>query len=303
MPHASHTRAGRPRELVLVVNANASAVGGDRGPTAVRDLLVRHGARPEVVVTHSPAELEEVLAAHPHGRVVLAGGDGTVHTAAVGAAVDGPELALIPAGRANNLAHALGIPLELDAAARLAVEGAARPMDLIAVDAGGRRTIAVEGVSVGFLAQARARYHAANSAHPVAAAGAALAALAAFHPLDVRVSTGGEERVLHVAQLFVANLPLYLNGLPVAPGADPRDGLLDLVALAAPGRRAIPGMLWHLRRGTHLRRPDVMTRRVAALRLSTGGASPVIADSEDVGPGPVDIGVLPGAMRLVVPGG
>lgn len=289
-------------EVLLVVNANASAVGGSHGPAAVRERLAAHGARAEVVVTHEPAELEEVLAGTTR-RVVLVGGDGTVHAAATRAAVAGPEIALIPAGRANNLAHALGIPLEIDAAAALAVRGAPHPVDLIAVDAGGHRTIAVEGVSVGFLAQARARYHAANSAHPVAAARAAAAALAAFHPLDVRVSTADGDRVLHVAQLFVANLPLYLNGLPVAPGADPRDGLLDLVALAAAGRRAIPGMLMHLRRGTHLGRDDVLVRRVAALRLSTGGASPVVADSELVPPGPVAITALPRVLRLVTPEG
>ncbi len=299
MEVASHSAPGDARELLLVVNANASAVGGARGPARIRAIMEGLGARPRVVVTHSPGELHRLLESEPGARVVLVGGDGTVHAAAPACAAGGPELALIPAGRANNLAHALGVPLELDAAVRLAVLGDARAVDLIAVDGAAGRTIAVEGVSVGFLAQARARYHASNSAHPMAALLAGIEALAAFHPLDVRLSVRGDERILHVAQLFVANLPLYLDGLPVAPGADPRDGLLDLVALAAPGRRAIPAMLWHLRRGTHLGRPDVHTRRVAELRLSTGGASPVIADSEDVGPGPVGIRVLPGAMRLV----
>ena len=56
---------------------------------------------------------------------MLLGGDGSLHAAAN---VPGPkpELAIIPAGGANNVARSLGVPVDLAAAARLAVAGDAR---------------------------------------------------------------------------------------------------------------------------------------------------------------------------------
>lgn len=287
--------------LLLVVNAHASGVHGARTPGAVRDALRARGASVDTAVTHSLAELDAVMREAGERRLVLVGGDGTVHAAA-GCDVPGVELALIPAGRANNIARALGIPVDPGAAAALAVAGEAQPLDAIEVEAGSRRAVAVEGVSVGFLAMARHRYHAVNSAHPLAAVRAAATALRAYHPVDVHASLPGEADLLHVAQLFVANLPLYLSGWPVAPGARPDDGLLDVVAVHGAGRRSIPGMLLRLRRGTHLAHGGVECWRVPAVRLSTGGRSPVIADSDDLGAGPVVVRCLPGALRLVRPG-
>jgi len=75
----------------------------------------------------------------------------------------------------------------------------------------------------------------------------------------------------------------------------------DFVALAARGRLAIPRMLVRLRRGTHGRHPGVLAWRTDRLRIETRGRSPVMADAEDLGSGPVDVMVLPGALPLVAP--
>ena len=60
-----------------------------------------------------------------------------------------PELALIPAGRANNIARALGIPTERADALAVAV-GAPRPLDALHVETPDSSLYAVEGVSAGF---------------------------------------------------------------------------------------------------------------------------------------------------------
>ena len=309
-PHgAAPSRLPRAqREVTLVVNPHATHVRGHHAVDRVVAALRSAGARVEVVTTESLDELALRLAEARGGRVVLLGGDGTVH--AVANCPDPlPDLGLIPAGAANNVAHCLGIPTALDAAADLAVNGTARRIDLIEALAGPRRTRVVEGVSVGYLALARARYHAENSSDVRAALAAGLAALAGFHPLDVRVRCNGcpgtdwnaPRETLHVAQLFVANMSTYGTGLRVAPHADPADGLLDLVAVGGRGRAGIPAMLVRLRRGTHVGRPEVAMRRVSSVRIDGRGRSPVIADSDDLGVGPVTLRVLPGALGLVAP--
>ena len=177
----SPAAARLPRQsphLLLVANGNAS--GLSRRPSMVGDsaqALRSAGARVETRVTRSLEELDDALAMEER-RVVLLGGDGSVHAAADSRA--DAELALIPAGGANNIARSLGLPVEPTGAARVAVEGPARRVDAIAVESPTGRYVAVEGISVGFHALARTQYSAKNSTDRRAALRAGLGAVANF---------------------------------------------------------------------------------------------------------------------------
>jgi diacylglycerol kinase (ATP) len=293
-------RAGCRRHVVVVANANAHGVARHQRVERTAAALSALGADVDVVRTHGPDEVAPLWIPEAGRLLVLVGGDGTLHSAANLPGTP-PDVALIPAGTANNVARCLGIPLEPDAAARVALAGPIRPVDLIECRADGRRVVAVEGLSVGFLALARSRYHSENSADVRAALVAAGAALAHFHPMDVRLTEHGLTAAVHIGQLFVANMACFGTGLRVAPHADPRDGRLDVVALDIPGRRAIPAMLLRLRRGTHVSHRGVRRWPETSLRIETRGRSPVMADAEDLGPGPVDVRVIPGALPVVAP--
>jgi diacylglycerol kinase (ATP) len=284
--------------VTVVVNANAS--GTSAVATDVADALRSAGADVDLRRT---ASLEEfaTLWAHDDGRrLVLVGGDGTVHAAA-NAAGPARDFALVPAGRANNIARCLDIPLTVQDAAQLALRGHVRPVDLVEARTDTVRQLVVESISVGFLAHARVRYHGRNSADLVAGARAGAAALATFHPIAAHVRGPAGEEAMSLAQLFVANLPLYEFGLHVAPHADPQDALLDVVGIEAPTRRAVLRMVLDLRRAAHADRLDVHTWQAASVRITTNGASPVVADSTDLGLGPVDLRALPAGLRIVRP--
>jgi diacylglycerol kinase (ATP) len=145
------------------------------------------------------------------------------------------------------------------------------------------------------------RYHGSNSADVLAGLRAGAAALARFHPFAARVGGPRGTEALHLSQLFVANLPLYEFGLNVAPHADPTDGTLDLVGIDAPTRRAVLRMIVDLRRGTHLRRPNVHAWRAERALIATNGCSPIVADSTNLGSGPVELRTATGALLLVRP--
>jgi diacylglycerol kinase family enzyme len=291
-------RAGT--SYLLVANANASGAAAAKR-AAVADALRAESGRPvRTVLTASAEELAAIWPDDPAVRVVMLGGDGTVH-AVVNAPGPRREFALVPAGRANNIARSLGIPVAPEAAVRLAVTGRPRPIDCI--EARGSRGVrrVVEGVSVGFLAQARARYSATNSADVRQALAVGAGALRRFHPLAVTVRQHGRQELLRVAQLFVANLPFYAFGLHVAPQAVPDDGLLDFVALEARGRRSIPLILARLHRDTEAGRREVHCWRAPSGTLEPHGCSPVIADSYDLGRGPVELLAVRDAFGLVTP--
>jgi diacylglycerol kinase (ATP) len=284
--------------LLLVANGNAS--GLNRHPELVSDsarMLRSAGARVESLVTSTLDELAFVLA-NAERRVVLLGGDGSLHAAANAPGLK-PELALIPGGKANNVARSLGIPLDAARAARLAVEGSAHPIDAIEARSAEGRYLAVEGVSVGFHAQARSTYTAKNSADTIAGIRAGLGALAHFEPMTMAVGLDGSCKLMRLSQLFVMNMPLFGPGLRVAPFADPTDGQLEIVAIEGAGRRSLLPMIARLRNGTHLGREGVRSFRASTVRISTRGASPVIADTTNLGTGTVELNIAPHALELV----
>jgi diacylglycerol kinase (ATP) len=290
------------RHLVLVANGSASGVGRSRTALdAARQALRASGATAiETHLSESIAELSAAWQAFQDRRVVLLGGDGTLHAAA-NLPFAPPELALLPAGRANNVARALGIPLDLAEAAKLATRGRARPIDLISATNGARSILAVEGVSVGLHAIARASYRAPNSADIGAAVRSGLSAALDFDGVGLCVSSDGQPELLRVGQIFVANLPLYAFGLRVAPDARPDDGLLDIVSLPWEGRAQILPTIVRLRRGTHDRRPGTRMWTARRVRIATGGESPVIADTTNLGVGPVTLELEPAALAVVTP--
>jgi diacylglycerol kinase (ATP) len=293
-PGAHPTHAG---ELILVVNANASGVR--RQPELASRLafaLRAEGARVKLRVTESAEELAGV-APDPERRLVLLGGDGTVHGLANLPEL-GAEIALLPVGGANNIARSLGLPVDLEAAAKLAVHGRARLLDAIEARSAQRRVIVVEGVSIGLHALARARYGGLNSTDARAAVGAGIAAIADFHPVRMALELDGEGELATIGQLFAANLPFYGPRLAVAPDADPSDGLIDVVTVHTNGRLDTVAALAALRRG---RDPGAVTRRRAhRVRVATAG-SPVIADTLELGSGTADLTIRPGALRIVAP--
>jgi diacylglycerol kinase (ATP) len=290
---------GRP-SLLLVANGNASGLNGHADTADRVAMLLRHrGARVEQTWTASPDEFD-ALVSEEERRVVLLGGDGTLHAVAN---VHGhtPEVALLPLGRANNVARALDLPFDLSTAAELAVNGEARPVDGIALEAPGLAMTAVEGVSVGFHAQARARYRGVNSADTRAGVAAALGALAYFEPVVVALDVDGELEVRRIGQLFVANFPFFGPRLPVAPGADPADGKLELVELDAGGRLSLAAQLARLKRGTHVERAGTRIRAARRIRIAICGRSPVVADTTVFRGSPVEVAVRPQAIHVVTP--
>jgi diacylglycerol kinase family enzyme len=149
---------------------------------------------------------------------------------------------------------------------------------------------------VGFHAVARARYRARNSSEVWTAVRAAAGALRRFRGSSVVVETDGVVRGGRIAQLFVANLPLYGFELHVAPEASAEDGMLDVVAWRWRSRAALLSLFARLRVGG----TGATVWQGKQIRLDTG-QSPLICDTTDLGRGRAEITVLPGELALVAP--
>jgi diacylglycerol kinase (ATP) len=193
------------------------------------------------------------------------------------------------------------VPADLRWAAKLAVQGIGHPIDGIAVESPEVSMTALEGVSVGFHAQARARYRGVNSADTAAGVAAAVDAFARFAPVSMALEVDGAPGVRRLGQLFVVNFPFFGPRLAVAPGADPGDGVLEVVELDAGRRSSLAVDLARLRRGTHLGHEGVRIRNAEQIRIATAGGSPVVADTTVLSSGSVELTVRPNTISVVGP--
>jgi len=253
-------------------------------------------------VTASEEELWRALsfAAEHELRVVLVGGDGTPHAAANAPLRRLPELALVPAGRANNIARALGIPTSRVAALAVAAQMPARRLDALRVATPDRFVYALEAVSAGFQAEARSGYQADNSSDLRQGLRALVRAIRRFRPYSAALRfDDGVTSSDAVAQVFLSNLPYFGFGFEVAPGTDPADGRLDVITLEARSRRRLLRLLLSARRGRHLAKRGVL--RVPAERVQLTRPLPLVADAVPLGITTATVSVEPARLRIAAP--
>jgi diacylglycerol kinase (ATP) len=298
------TEVSKAAELILVVNGRASGIEDpERTADELVAVLEELGAGAVGVVTQSEEELWNVLAvaARSGWRVVLVGGDGTLHAAANAPVKRLPELALVPAGRANNIARALGIPTDRAGALAIAAGAEPSPLDALRVATPDRFIYALEAVSAGFQAEARADYQADNSADLRQGLRALVRAIRRYRPYRVAVRIDDEPvRSRSAAQLFFSNLPFFGFGFEVAPGANPADGRLDAILLEARGRTRLLRLLAAARRGRHIGRRGVTSLRAERVRVSE--PLPLVADAVPLGTTTATVSVEPARLRVAAPG-
>jgi diacylglycerol kinase (ATP) len=284
----------------VVVNGTASRSGdADALCARVTRVLRGAGARAEGVVTPSAGALAQAVDRADGRRVVLVGGDGSVHSA-VNLPNPPRELAIVPTGRANNVARGLGVPLTTEKAAVVAAEAPARPLDVLGVVTADASLYCVEALSAGLQADARRRYTADNSGDIGAGAAAMVDALRRYRPYPLTLVGDGEEVFAGpVAQVFLSNLPLFGFGFRVNPAARPDDGKLEAIVLEAPSRRQALARLAKVHRGRHTGREWALSRRVRTARIV--GQLPLVADSQPLGTGGATVNVVSGRLRMATP--
>ena len=111
---------------LLVITNDDAGTADDEGLRSALDIL-REKCSVDVQSTSKPGELDGVLQRAASRRIVVAGGDGSLH--AVIAALyrrhelDHAVLGLLPMGTGNDFARSLKIPLDVEEAAHVVLSG------------------------------------------------------------------------------------------------------------------------------------------------------------------------------------
>ncbi len=292
--------------ITLVVNPSAGkGRAQERLPEVARAL--RDSGRPLTVqLSRDFGEARTLVAeAVASGTDVLAvmGGDGMMHLglnvcARAAEAGGATVLGLLPAGTGNDLCRSLGIdPADPVGAARLIAQSRVSRLDLNWV----HDTYVGAVLATGFDALVNRRANALpwpkGSLRYVVAA---LAELRVFRPLTYRLTLDGQVRDLKAMLVAVGNTARYGGGMQICPGADPRDGLLDVTVIHPVSRAKLLQLLPQMNSGRFVRDPCV--ERLQAREVVVEGPGIVgYGDGELIGAAPMTVTCRPGALPVFCP--
>lgn len=251
--------------------------------------------------------------------VVVAGGDGTVRECAGELAGTGVPLAVVPSGTGNLLARNLGLPIDLADAVHVAVHGHDRKIDL-----GGIEPDEPDGERRYFTAMAGIGLDAAMVADAPDAlkkkvGWPAYAVSATRHLRDARMRVtlridDGEPIRRRARMVLVGNVGALQAGMQLLPGAEPDDGLLDVVVFAPYGMAGWAHATLRVigrRRRDRPEAPEVQRRwrpiehfTGRSVEVTTARPEPRELDGDPIGPGTrMAVEVRPGALVVRVPEG
>jgi diacylglycerol kinase (ATP) len=238
-----------------------------------------------------------------HEIIVAAGGDGTINEVVNGLRLTGTTLGVIPLGTANVFARELGIPLRFEDAWRVLEAGVERTVDLGVAEFNGQRRFFVQLAGIGLDARAvrNVNWKLKKRIGPLAYIWATWLAIGQ-QPADIEVHTTETGLAGRGAIVLVGNGRYYGGSLPVFPGAEMNDGLLDICVFERPGYFNALRHGFGILTGTHIGLHGVKYFRSAHFTCRAASVNPVELDGEDAGDTTVEFRVAPKALRVIVPG-
>ena len=261
------------------------------------DVVLINEATPEGAATALTKLLDLDADAAPD-TVLVAGGDGALHNILPVIVGRDVTVAMLPAGAGNDLARTAKVrPDDPDTAITALLEGRTKQLDLIALSNG---TYVATVVASGFDSKVNERASGMTWPRGMARYNLALLAeLRRFRPLSFRIVADGTELLRDAMLVAVGNTRSFGGGMRIAEGADPTDGLLDIIVIHPVSKPKLARVFPRVYRGTHTTMPEFERIRAREVTWESPGIV-AYGDGERLGPLPLTARVLPGALRLIV---
>ena len=260
-------------------------------------------------LTHKPGDAETFARKAIRAGfnyVIAAGGDGTLNEVVNGIA--SPRRAreicvgLVPLGTGNDFARSLGLPATLDENIDILRAKQTAAIDLVRVRSD--RTRYFVNVSTGGfsgLVNEKLTPGIKRAWGPLAYVRSAAAALPDLHAYRTTIVLDGTERLsIDLYNVIIANGSFVAAGLPIAPNADPSDGLLDLVLIPKLPKPEMALLAAEMVLGKHLSSNALIFRRAKKISVRSRPGMWFNVDGEAVGNEPALFQLVPRALNFVV---
>lgn len=293
------------KHAFVVINPVAGNVQQPAMDRVIQDRLGKGQIEPTVFITKGdPTDREHIKRAVGKGYdlFIAVGGDGTVSSVADALTNTQIPMGILPMGTGNGVARALQVPLNVyDALGlifgdhRLAAIDAMRISDrtyLLAVGAGVSAT-ALRYMDVQMKRRIGRLHYLLIGAK----------AFIGFQPREFNIVVDEVHKSVHGSEALVLNCPAL--GDPYirwGEGVQIDDGMLDVYVMRARTALDFLVLAWSALRGRERSAPQVLYLQARErIRIATNAPVPVQGDGDLLGETPLEIDLLPRAVRVMVP--
>lgn len=282
---------------IVILNPAARGQRAQRLRASVEALIGDAVLRSTSRTGHAEALAREA-AAEGFGRIVAAGGDGTVNEVVNGIAGSGATLGLLPLGTMNVFAAELGLPAgDLTKCWQIIQGDETRLVDLPC--ANGKHFVQLAGVGLDAQVVQETSSAFKRSFGPLSYIVSA-AQIAARQPPQLRIHS--ENAVTDEGSfVLVGNGRLYGGPFPFFKQAVVDDGLLDVLVFKRLNYLQMIRYLQDVIFSSQITSPEVEYFQTPSLRVSSDEAVPVEIDGELIGNCPVEFTIKRHGLRVLAP--
>ena len=297
-----------PPRYLAVVNPAAGGGACGRHAPAVVDRLRQSGLEVDVIETRGPGQARELARTELAGtrrHFIAVGGDGTSFEIVNGLldqphAGERPTLGFLPLGTGNSFLRDFS-----DQGAEYAIDalkqGKRRPCDVIRVTHTAGVLHYINIFSIGFVADVCATR---NRRFPgLGEFGYSLSTVlrvATLRPYVFPMRTDGRSGEDREPLTFLSiNNSRFTGGkMMMAPDANTRDGLLDIIRVGRMGRISLLQTFPKIFKGTHVHHPAVACHQAPGVDFRLDAEVDVMIDGEMLKFNPTRLEVVPGAIDV-----
>ncbi|MDR2058493.1 MAG: diacylglycerol kinase family lipid kinase [Dysgonamonadaceae bacterium] len=291
------------KKISVIVNPISGTISKDNISKLINRLLHPQTFQTEIFYTQCAGHAS-VLTQQALNKgvdyIVAAGGDGTVNEVARAMVHTSATLGIIPVGSGNGLARDLGIPMDI----KKAIELIAQAQYTQVIDyCKANEHIFFCTCGVGFDAVVSEKFSESKKRGSISYAKSAIAEYLKFKP-DVYEITLDEGTTLKEEAFLItcANASQYGNNAYIAPDANNRDGLMDIVIVAPINPLDVGPLTIQLFTKQIINNQRVSYYRSSKVTIKRNHPGPMHVDGESLHAGTeILLKTIPAGLRVIAP--
>lgn len=237
-------------------------------------------------------------------EIIAAGGDGTLNEVINGISkhIGDVRVGLIPLGTGNDFARCLNLPATLEENIDLILTGRSTSIDVVRAQSDRLRYfVNVSAGGFSGLVNEKLTRALKRTWGPLAYLRSAAAALPQLRSYRTTVRLSNRKTFsLDLYNVIVANGRFVAGGLPIAPNANPSDGLLDIILIPKRSGPEMALLAAKMVLGNHLDADAIKFQRAAKVSIRSRPGMWFNVDGELIGNDPIVFEVMPRALQFVV---
>lgn len=301
--------------LCVAINPNSATGRSAQYQERLRTVLNEYPVEVTWVLAtsqhHSVKEMREAVQRGDIDALIVAGGDGTVHSAVNALGDTRVPLGIIATGSGNDIAREFRFPSHALEDSLHQIMGALfarrwRDVDVMEISTKTETHRALAVVSVGLDADVNVRTNRLSwPSGNLRYLRGIVQGLREYSPYGASLVIDGKRASGSLTIASIANTRYFGGGFCIAPAARPDDGLLNVVIIRGLSLGEFGSLLPKLVARTHLRDPRAHEIRAREIVISDslfhGARLPMImADGEEICHAPATVRVVPHALRLLI---